>query len=223
MRPRVEKIAIKDAKLRTFITQDSARNEMVQHVYDITYGSVIEHTDTIVIIDDSIVRGTTLKESIIRMLDRLHPKKIVIVSSAPQIRYPDCYGIDMSKMGDFIAFRAMLTLLSETNQMHLLDEVYQKCKAQENLPKEQVNNEVKTLYKNFTAEQISDKIAELVKPADCKAEVKIIFQKIEDLHRACPNHTGDWYFTGNFPTPGGNKVVNRAFINYMEGKNERAY
>jgi amidophosphoribosyltransferase len=157
------------------------------------------------------------------MLDRLHPKKIVIVSSAPQIRYPDCYGIDMSKMGDFIAFRAMLTLLSETNQMHLLDEVYQKCKAQENLPKEQVNNEVKTLYKNFTAEQISDKIAELVKPADCKAEVKIIFQKIEDLHRACPNHTGDWYFTGNFPTPGGNKVVNRAFINYMEGKNERAY
>ncbi|MEY2830299.1 MAG: hypothetical protein RIQ33_2157 [Bacteroidota bacterium] len=223
MRPRVEKIAIKDAKLRTFITQDSARNEMVQHVYDITYGSVIEHTDTIVIIDDSIVRGTTLKESIIRMLDRLHPKKIVIVSSAPQIRYPDCYGIDMSKMGDFIAFRAMLTLLSETNQIHLLDEVYQKCKAQEHLPKEQVNNEVKTLYKNFTAEQISDKIAELVKPADCKAEVKIIFQKIEDLHRACPNHTGDWYFTGNFPTPGGNKVVNRAFINYMEGKNERAY
>jgi amidophosphoribosyltransferase len=223
MHPRVEKIAIKDAKLRTFITQDSARNEMVQHVYDITYGSVIEHTDTIVIIDDSIVRGTTLKESIIRMLDRLNPKKIVIVSSAPQIRYPDCYGIDMSKMGDFIAFRAVLSLLSETNQMHLLDEVYQKCKAQENLPKEQVNNEVKALYKSFTAEQISDKIAELVKPADCKAEVKIIFQKIEDLHRACPNHTGDWYFTGNFPTPGGNKVVNRAFINYMEGKNERAY
>jgi amidophosphoribosyltransferase len=196
---------------------------MVQHVYDITYGSVVEGKDTIVIIDDSIVRGTTLKESIIRMLDRLNPKKIVIVSSAPQIRYPDCYGIDMSKMGDFIAFRAMLTLLAETNQTHLLDEVYQKCKAQENLPKEHVKNEVKALYKNFTAEQISEKIATLVKPADCKAEVKIIFQKIEDLHKACPNHLGDWYFTGNFPTPGGNKVVNRAFINYMEGKNERAY
>jgi amidophosphoribosyltransferase len=223
MRPRVEKIAIKDAKLRTFITQDNARNEMVQHVYDITYGSVVEGKDTIVIIDDSIVRGTTLKESIIRMLDRLNPKKIVIVSSAPQIRYPDCYGIDMSKMGDFIAFRAMLTLLAETNQTHLLDEVYQKCKAQENLPKEQVKNEVKALYKSFTAEQIADKIADLVKPVDCKAEVKIIFQKIEDLHKACPNHLGDWYFTGNFPTPGGNKVVNRAFINYMEGKNERAY
>ncbi len=223
MRPRVEKIAIKDAKLRTFITQDNARNEMVQHVYDITYGSVIEHKDTIVIIDDSIVRGTTLKESIIRMLDRLNPKKIVIVSSAPQIRYPDCYGIDMSKMNDFIAFRAMLALLKENNMEHLLDEVYQKCKAQENLPKEQVKNEVKTLYKNFTAEQVADKIADLVKPMDCKAEVKIIFQTIEDLHKACPNHTGDWYFTGNFPTPGGNKVVNRAFINFMEGRDERAY
>jgi amidophosphoribosyltransferase len=223
MRPRVEKIAIKDAKLRTFITQDSARNEMVQHVYDITYGCINEGKDTIVIIDDSIVRGTTLKESIIRMLDRLNPKKIIIVSSAPQIRYPDCYGIDMSKMGDFIAFRAMKALLAETNQMSLLDEVYEKCKAQENLPASQVKNEVKALYKNFTAEQIADKIADLVKPADCKAELKIIFQTIEDLHKACPNHLGDWYFTGNYPTPGGNKVVNRAFINYMEGKNERAY
>ena len=223
MRPRVEKIAIKDAKLRTFITQDSARNEMVQHVYDITYGSIVPGKDTIVIIDDSIVRGTTLKESIIRMLDRLEPKKIVIVSSAPQIRYPDCYGIDMSKMGDFIAFRAMLSLLAENNMTHLLDEVYAKCKAQEHLPKEEVKNEVKALYKSFSAEQIAEKISMLVKPADCKAEVKIIFQKIEDLHKACPDHTGDWYFTGNYPTPGGNKVVNRAFINYMEGKNERAY
>ena len=223
MRPRVEKIAIKDAKLRTFITQDSARNEMVQHVYDITYGCVNEGKDTIVIIDDSIVRGTTLKESIIKMLDRLNPKKIVIVSSAPQIRYPDCYGIDMSKMNDFIAFRAMLALLEENNQSNLLQEVYQKCKAQENLPAVQVNNEVKTLYKNFTAEQVADKIADLVKPVDCKAELKIIFQTIEDLHKACPNHLGDWYFTGNYPTPGGNKVVNRAFINFMEGRDERAY
>ncbi len=223
MRPRVEKIAIKDAKLRTFITQDSARNEMVQHVYDITYGSIHEFKDTIVVIDDSIVRGTTLKESIIKMLDRLNPKKIVIVSSAPQIRYPDCYGIDMSKMNDFIAFRAMLALLEDQGQSHLLKEVYERCKQQEHLPKEEVKNEVKLLYKNFTAEQISDKIAALLKPADCKAEVKIIYQKIEDLHKACPNHTGDWYFTGNFPTPGGNKVVNRAFINFMEGRNERAY
>ena len=223
MRPRVEKIAIKDAKLRTFITQDNARNEMVQHVYDITYGSVVEGKDTIVIIDDSIVRGTTLKESIIRMLDRLNPKKIVIVSSAPQIRYPDCYGIDMSKMNDFIAFRAMLALLEENNQSHLLQEVYEKCKAQESLPKEQVKNEVKALYKNFSAEQVADKIADLVKPIDCKAEVKIIFQTIEDLHKACPNLTVDWYFTGNFPTPGGNKVVNRAFINFIEGRDERAY
>jgi amidophosphoribosyltransferase len=223
LRPRVEKIAIKDAKLRTFITQDSARTEMVQHVYDITYGSVEAFKDTIVVIDDSIVRGTTLKESIIKMLDRLNPKKIIVVSSAPQIRYPDCYGIDMSRMNDFIAFRAMLALLEATNSNHLLQEVYQRCKEQEHLPKEQVRNEVKLLYKNFTAEAISDKIAELLKPSDCKAEVKIIYQKIEDLHKACPDHLGDWYFTGDFPTPGGNKVVNKAFINFMEGSIDRAY
>jgi len=223
LRPRVEKIAIKDAKLRTFITQDSARTEMVQHVYDITYGCVEAFKDTIVVIDDSIVRGTTLKESILKMLDRLNPKKIIVVSSAPQIRYPDCYGIDMSRMNDFIAFRAMLALLEATNSSHLLQEVYQRCKEQEHLPKEQVRNEVKLLYKNFTAEAISDKIAELLKPNDCKAEVKIIYQKIEDLHQACPDHLGDWYFTGDFPTPGGNKVVNKAFINFMEGSNDRAY
>jgi amidophosphoribosyltransferase len=223
MRPRVEKIAIKDAKLRTFITQDSSRKEMVQHVYDITYGCIKEYKDTIVIIDDSIVRGTTLKESIIKMLDRLNPKKIIIVSSAPQIRYPDCYGIDMSKMGDFIAFRAMLSLLKDNNLEHQIDEVYQKCKAQISLPKEEQKNEVKALFNNFTAEQISDKIAILLTPADCKATVKIIYQKIEDLHKACPNHTGDWYFTGNYPTPGGNMVVNKAFVNFIEGINERAY
>ena len=223
MRPRVEKIAIKDAKLRTFITQDNARNEMVQHVYDITYGSIRSGEDTMVVIDDSIVRGTTLKESIIKMLDRLGPRKIVIVSSAPQIRYPDCYGIDMSKLGDFVAFRAMLSLLEKSGQKGLLDEVYKDCKAQELLPKEEVKNEVKRLYKLFSAEEISEEISRILTPADCKATVKIIYQTIEDLHKACPNHLGDWYFTGDYPTPGGNKVVNKAFINFMEGKNERAY
>jgi amidophosphoribosyltransferase len=223
MRPRVEKIAIKDAKLRTFITQDNARNEMVQHVYDITYGSIRSGEDTMVVIDDSIVRGTTLKESIIKMLDRLGPRKIVIVSSAPQIRYPDCYGIDMSKLGDFVAFRAMLSLLEKSGQNHLLEEVYKDCKAQEQLPKEDVRNEVKRLYKLFSAEEISEEISRILTPVDCKASVKIIYQTIEDLHRACPNHLGDWYFTGDYPTPGGNKVVNKAFINFMEGKNERAY
>jgi amidophosphoribosyltransferase len=223
MRPRVEKIAIKDAKLRTFITQDNARNEMVQHVYDITYGSIRSGEDTMVVIDDSIVRGTTLKESIIKMLDRLGPRKIVIVSSAPQIRYPDCYGIDMSKLGDFVAFRAMLSLLEKSGQNHLLEEVYKDCKAQEQLPKEEVRNEVKRLYKLFSAEEISEEISRILTPVDCKASVKIIYQTIEDLHRACPNHLGDWYFTGDYPTPGGNKVVNKAFINFMEGKNERAY
>jgi amidophosphoribosyltransferase len=223
MRPRVEKIAIKDAKLRTFITQDNARNEMVQHVYDITYGSIRSGEDTMVVIDDSIVRGTTLKESIIKMLDRLGPRKIVIVSSAPQIRYPDCYGIDMSKLGDFVAFRAMLSLLEKSGQNHLLEEIYKDCKAQEQLPKEDVRNEVKRLYKLFSAEEISEEISRILTPVDCKASVKIIYQTIEDLHRACPNHLGDWYFTGDYPTPGGNKVVNKAFINFMEGKNERAY
>ncbi len=223
MSPRIEKIAIKDAKLRTFITQDATRNEMVQHVYDITYGCIAPQKDTIVVIDDSIVRGTTLKESIITMLDRLNPKKIIILSSAPQIRYPDCYGIDMSRMGDFVAFRATLALLKETNNYQLLDEVYHKCKEQLQKPRHLQTNEVKALYKKFTASQISDKIAELITPANCKAEVKIIYQKIEDLHKSCPNHKGDWYFTGDYPTPGGNMVANKSLINFVEGNNSRAY
>jgi amidophosphoribosyltransferase len=222
-RARIEKIAIKDAKLRTFITQDSARDEMVSHVYDVTYGTIQKNIDTLVVIDDSIVRGTTLKKSIIKMLDRLGPKKIIIVSSAPQIRFPDCYGIDMAKMGDFIAFQACVHLLKESKQEHLLDVVYKKCKDQENAPKEHVKNYVKEVYAPFTPEQISNKIAQLVHPSDVRASVEVIFQTIEGLHLACPNHSGDWYFTGNYPTPGGNKVVNKAFINYMEGRNERAY
>ncbi|HBS88853.1 MAG: amidophosphoribosyltransferase [Bacteroidetes bacterium GWF2_38_335] len=221
--PRVEKIAIKDAKLRTFITEDAARDDMVAHVYDVTYGTVRKGTDNLVVIDDSIVRGTTLKQSILKILDRLGPKKIVIVSSAPQIRYPDCYGIDMAKLGDFIAFEAAIHLLKETGQQKILAEVYKKCKAQENLPKEDIVNYVKGIYKPFTAEQISKKIADLLTPDDIKAEVNIVFQSIEDLHAACPNDLGDWYFTGDYPTPGGNKVVNTAFINYIEGKNQRAY
>ncbi|MFY7972526.1 MAG: amidophosphoribosyltransferase [Flavobacteriales bacterium] len=222
-RARIEKIAIKDVKLRTFITQDNARDEMVAHVYDVTYGTVNRNTDTLVVIDDSIVRGTTLKKSIIKMLDRLGPKKIIIVSSAPQIRYPDCYGIDMAKMGDFIAFQACVALLKENGKEDLLDVVYRKCKDQENVPKEHVRNYVKEVYEPFSAEQISAKIAQLVRPTDINAEVEVIFQTIEGLHDACPNHSGDWYFTGNYPTPGGNKVVNKSFINYMEGRNERAY
>ena len=222
-RARIEKIAIKDVKLRTFITQDNARDEMVAHVYDVTYGTVNRNTDTLVVIDDSIVRGTTLKKSIIKMLDRLGPKKIIIVSSAPQIRYPDCYGIDMAKMGDFIAFQACVALLKENGKEDLLDVVYRKCKDQENVPKEHVRNYVKEVYEPFSAEQISAKIAQLVRPTDINAEVEVIFQTIEGLHDACPNHPGDWYFTGNYPTPGGNKVVNKSFINYMEGRNERAY
>lgn len=222
-RARIDKIAIKDAKLRTFITQDSARDEMVAHVYDITYGTIRPGVDNLVVIDDSIVRGTTLKKSIIRMLDRLEPKKIVVVSSAPQIRYPDCYGIDMAKLGDFIAFQAMIALIRERGMTELLDIVYRKCTDQIALPKEQVRNYVKELYDPFTADEISSKISQLLKPADCRAEVEIIFQTLEGLHDACPGHTGDWYFSGNYPTPGGNKVVNRAFINYYEGKNERAY
>jgi len=220
--PRADKIAIKDAKLRTFITSDVGRDDLVEHVYDVTYGQV-KQTDNLVMIDDSIVRGTTLKKSIIRILDRLNPKKIIVVSSAPQIRYPDCYGIDMAKMGDFIAFQAVVSLLKETNQENILTEVYEKCIAQKNLKKEQMVNYVKDIYSAFTADEISEKISELLTPTGTNAVVKIIYQSIIDLHDSCPNHTGDWYFTGNYPTPGGNKVVNSAFINYIEGKNQRAY
>jgi len=223
LKPRVEKVAVKDIKLRTFITQDNDRDDLVAHVYDVTYGVVKPGVDNLVVIDDSIVRGTTLRRSIIRILDRLGPVKIVIASSAPQIRYPDCYGIDMTKLGDFIAFNAAIELLKETKQAHIINEVYLKCKAQENLPKESVVNYVKEIYRPFTSEQISGKISRLVTPPGCKAMVQVVFQTIEDLHEAIPNHSGDWYFTGNYPTPGGNKVVNRSFINYIEGRNERAY
>ncbi len=223
IKPRVEKIAIKDAKIRTFITDDVHREEMVTHVYDITYGTVREGVDNLVVIDDSIVRGTTLKQSILAILDRLRPKKIIIVSSAPQIRYPDCYGIDMAKLGDFIAFRAAIALLKDTFRENIIDEVYQKSKAQEDMPKENVKNYVREIYKPFTAGQVSEKISELLKPKDISAQVQIIYQSIDGLHEACPNHKGDWYFTGNYPTPGGNRVVNTAFINFMEGKNVRAY
>lgn len=220
---RTEKIAIKDAKLRTFITADNSRNDLVAHVYDVTYG-VVKPTDNLVIIDDSIVRGTTLKTSIIKILDRLNPKKIVIVSSAPQIRYPDCYGIDMAKIGDFVAFKAALELLKENGKVHVIEEVYQKSKAQEKLKDDEVINYVKEIYAPFTDEQISDKIAELVAPDDLKAELKVIFQSVENLHKACPENLGDWYFTGDYPTNGGNRVVNQAFINFYEGNNDkRAY
>lgn len=222
-RARIEKIAIKDAKLRTFITQDDSRDDLVAHVYDITYGSVVDGKDNLVVIDDSIVRGTTLKQSILRILDRLNPKKIIVVSSAPQIRYPDCYGIDMAKMGDFIAFEAAIQLLKDNGKEHIIGDVYKKCKDQIHLPKEEIKNYVKEIYKAFTAEEISAKISELLTPPSINAKVEIIYQTIENLHDACPNNTGDWYFTGNYPTPGGNKVVNRAFMNWVEGKNERAY
>jgi amidophosphoribosyltransferase len=222
-RTRAEKIMVKDAKLRTFITQDDSRDEMVAHVYDITYGSLRRNKDTVVIIDDSIVRGTTLKQSVIRILDRLEPKKIVIVSSAPQIRYPDCYGIDMAKIGDFIAFQAAIALLKDKGMENVIDQVYQKCKKSEidNTLKDQ--NHVQLIYKPFSDQEISDKISVLLKHENINAEVKIIFQTVDNLHIACPDHTGDWYFTGNYPTPGGNKVVNRSFINYIEGINKRAY
>jgi len=219
---RIEKIAIKDVKLRTFITEDSSRDDLVAHVYDITYG-VIKKEDNLVIIDDSIVRGTTLKKSILKMLDRLSPKKIVVVSSAPQIRYPDCYGIDMANLEGLVAFRAALALLKDQNKMNLVEEVYTKCKAQENLSDHEVKNFVKEIYAPFTAEQISAKISELLSDKEINAEVVIIFQTIENLHKACPQNLGDWYFTGNYPTDGGNRVVNQAFINFYEGKNERAY
>ena len=219
---RTEKIAIKDAKLRTFITEDSSRDDLVAHVYDVTYG-VVKPTDNLVIIDDSIVRGTTLKQSIIKMMDRLHPKKIVVVSSAPQIRYPDCYGIDMAKLEGLVAFRAALELLKERNLYHIVEEVYQKSKAQEDFIDADVINYVKEIYAPFTDQEISDKIAEMLTPEDTKAEVKIIYQTVEDLHKACPKNLGDWYFTGDYPTDGGNRVVNRAFMNFYEGKDARAY
>ena len=220
--PRIEKIAIKDVKLRTFITEDSSRDDLVAHVYDITYG-VIKRTDNLVIIDDSIVRGTTLKMSIIKMLDRLNPKKIVIVSSAPQIRYPDCYGIDMANLESLIAFKAALELLKESNKYDIVKEVYDKCIDQTELEDKEVKNFVKEIYDPFTDEQISDKIAELLTGENVNSEIKIIFQSVENLHKACPNHLGDWYFTGNYPTVGGNRVVNRAFINFYEGNKKRAY
>jgi len=223
LKPRAEKVAVKDIKLRTFITQDSQRDDLAAHVYDITYGSIRPDTDSLVVLDDSIVRGTTLKQSIIRILDRLGPIKIIIASSAPQIRYPDCYGIDMAKLTDFIAFRAAIALLKETHQEHIINDVYKRCKEQESLPKEKIVNHVKEIYKPFPASRISEKISELLTPQDCRARVEIIYQTIEDLHAACPNNLGDWYFTGNYPTPGGNKVVNKSFINYIEGRNVRAY
>jgi amidophosphoribosyltransferase len=220
---RQEKIAIKDVKLRTFITEDANRNEMVQHVYDITYGTLNKGEDTLVVIDDSIVRGTTLKESIVKMLSRLGPKKIIVVSSAPQIRYPDCYGIDMSKLGDFIAFRAAIELLNDTGKECLLDDLYAKCKELKRTDQLHTQNIVRQVYKPFTTEEISKKIAQLITPEDIDFPVEVIYQTIEDLHASCPTNTGDWYFTGNYPTPGGNKVVNKAFLNYMEGKNARGY
>ncbi|MES2893116.1 MAG: amidophosphoribosyltransferase [Bacteroidota bacterium] len=220
---RIEKIAIKDVKLRTFITEDSSRNEMVQHVYDITYGTVKNYEDTLVVIDDSIVRGTTLKESIIRMLARLKPKRIIVVSSAPQIRYPDCYGIDMSKLGDFIAFKAAIALLHETKQEGLLEEMLERCKELQRNNQLHTENVVRKLYKPFTLEEISEKIAQLITPKEISIPVDVIYQTIETLHLACPTNTGDWYFTGNYPTPGGNRVCNKAFMNYMEGKNVRGY
>jgi amidophosphoribosyltransferase len=222
-RARIEKIAIKDAKLRTFITQDDSRDDLVAHVYDITYGSVKRGQDNLVVIDDSIVRGTTLKQSILRILDRLEPKKIVVVSSAPQIRYPDCYGIDMAKMGDFVAFEAAIALLKDRNMEHIIEETYQKCKSQEDLPKEQIKNYVQEIYAPFTYEEVSAKISELLTPQGINCDVEIIYQTVDNLHAACPNNTGDWYFTGNYPTPGGNKVVNKAFMFWKEGRNERAY
>jgi amidophosphoribosyltransferase len=223
MSPRVEKLAIKDVKLRTFITQDADRGDMVAHVYDTTYGVIKNHTDTLVAVDDSIVRGTTLKQSIIKIIDRLHPKKIIIVSSAPQIRYPDCYGIDMSKMGQFVAFEAAIQLLKARGMEHVIEEVYQKCKASLLLPKEEIVNHVKDIYRPFKQEEISAQITKIITPENINAEVEVIYQTLDNLHVACPNHTGDWYFSGNYPTPGGNKVVNKAFVNWKEGNNQRAY
>ena len=223
VQPRMEKIAIKDVKMRTFIADDSSRDDLVGHVYDVTYGVVENHQDTLVVIDDSIVRGTTLKQSILKSLDRLKPKKIIIVSSAPQIRYPDCYGIDMAILGKFVAFEATIALLREKGKSKVIDEVYRKCKEQQHLPKEEMVNYVKEIYRPFSDEEISGKIAQLLKPAECRCEVEIVYQSVDNLHLACPNDLGDWYFTGDYPTPGGNKVVNTAFINYIEGIDGRAY
>jgi len=223
LKPRIEKIAVKDVKLRTFITQDTQRNDLVGHVYDVTYGIIRRGVDNLVVLDDSIVRGTTLKQSIIRILDRLGPKKIIVASSAPQIRYPDCYGIDMAKQNDFIAFRATINLLKETGREDVINRVFKSCKEQEHKPKEEIVNYVKNIYKPFTPEEISGKIAEMLTSKEINSNVQIIYQTIEDLHDAIPDHLGDWYFTGDYPTPGGNKVVNKSFINYIEGRDERAY
>ncbi len=220
---RIEKVAVKDVKMRTFITQDKQRDDLVAHVYDVTYGTIRNGVDNLVVIDDSIVRGTTLKKSIIRILARLKPKSIIVASSAPQLRYPDCYGIDMAKLSDFIAFNAAIELLKDTNQTHIINEVYNKCKSQEKYPKEEIVNYVKEIYKPFRAEQISEKISKMLVSPGIESEIQIIYQSIEDLHESIPNHAGDWYFTGDYPTPGGNKVVNTSFINYIEGRNTRAY
>jgi amidophosphoribosyltransferase len=222
-RPRVEKLVIKDAKLRTFITDDAHRNDMVANVYDTTYEVINKRVDNIVILDDSIVRGTTLEKSIITLLERLEPKSIVVVSSAPQIRYPDCYGIDMSKMYEFVAFRALLELLKETKQMYLLEETYHKCLESLTLEPHKIKNLVQPLYDTFTYQEISNQVAKIIKPAFVKAEVKVVYQTVENLHKSCPNHLGDWYFTGNYPTVGGNRVVNKAFVNFIEGRKERGY
>ncbi|MDU1905127.1 MAG: amidophosphoribosyltransferase [Dysgonomonas sp.] len=223
MKVRTEKVAIKDIKLRTFIAEDKGRDDLAAHVYDVTYDSINPHTDNLVVIDDSIVRGTTLQQSIIKMLDRLNPKKIVIVSSSPQIRYPDCYGIDMSRMSEFAAFRAAIELLRDNNMQHIIDEVYRKSAEQRNKPKEEIVNYVKEIYEPFTNEQISAQMAKMLTPAGTKAQVELVFQSIEDLHKACPDNNGDWYFSGNYPTPGGNRMVNTAFLNYIEGVDKRSY
>lgn len=223
LRPRVEKVAVKDAKLRTFITEDRRRNELVSHVYDITYGSIRPGVDTLVVIDDSIVRGTTLQRSIISNLDRLQPKKIIIVSSAPQIRYPDCYGIDMSRLAEFVAFRAAIDLVREREKEDILEDIYGACLEQVSWPLERVENQVQRLYEMFNVQELTNRIAQIVRPPEMRSELQVIYQTIQGLHAACPNHTGDWYFTGNYPTPGGKRVVNRAFINFMEGKKVRAY
>ncbi len=223
LRPRIDQVAVKDAKLRTFITEDRKREQLVTHVYDVTYGVVNRGTDSLVVIDDSIVRGTTLKQSIVRILDRLGPRVIVIVSSAPQIRYPDCYGIDMTRLGDFIAFRAAIELLKDTGRENIINEVYKDCKTQLLKPAGEADNAVKAIYRPFRPEQISAKIAEMLHPPEVQARLEIVYQSIEDLHKACPGHLGDWYFTGNYPTPGGNNVANRSFVNYIEGRQERAY
>ena len=222
LKPRIEKVAIKDAKLRTFIADDANRDELVAHVYDITYGS-IKKTDTLVIIDDSIVRGTTLQKSILKILDRLNPKKIVVVSSAPQIRYPDCYGIDMAKMEDFIAFRAAIALLKSEGKEDVIKETYKECLKELKLPSLKMKNKVKKIYIDYTDEDISNQISKLLKEKEIKTDVQVIFQTVESLHSACPKNLGDWYFTGNYPTPGGNKVVNQSFVNYYDGSKKIAY